>query len=338
MDTFTARDFVGLVTFNDAAETADANLMEDDSGLRIPVLSAMTDGTLCTDPDRSPSGLPEGCNNKMGIIKKIDEMLNPPSGGTDYYEGFKYAFDMLTNSQRQMRTSECSRMILFLTDGLDRSGRQDLLGDIQTMQNNQAIPIFTYTFGDEVASARPEQAALAQLPQKIACQNGGIAYNIPDGGDLLSVMTDYYTYFANQVDVDQIEPAAIKARWIKYTDGSGTGAKLMAGCKPIYDATMRSAGDVVLMGVVCMDMNIFETVEGLEGRDEYKVFEASMERQSNACMQITPTDSVLQSLRVHPNALVCRACDMEAAACGGAPEESIAGRVLVAALAALAIF
>lgn len=85
-------------------------------------------------------------------------------------------------------------------------------------------------------------------------------------------------------------------------------------------------------------MNVFETVPGIQARAEYTAFESAMERQSKACLQITPADSMLQELR-EPNDAVCRACDMEAAACDvGRGSESSAGAALVAVLAALASF
>jgi len=76
--------------------------------------------------------------------------------------------------------SNCNTMILFLTDGIDKSGK-DILAEIALMQAQPTplnIPIFTYAFGNEAVSTGATQ--VAQLPHKIACQNNGIAYDIAD--------------------------------------------------------------------------------------------------------------------------------------------------------------
>merc|ERR1719253_1925948 len=141
-------------------------------------------------------------------------------------------------------------MILFMTDGADTSGLPilDVIADEQQKLGSEVV-IFTYSFGSGVS---PEDAA---LPRKIACQNQGVAYVIPDGSDLGDVMSQYYTYFANAKKSDQ-------TRWVKYAD-SFTEEILMAGCLPVYDPDSVYPS---VVGVFCIDLNIIMSFEELQNQ------------------------------------------------------------------------
>jgi hypothetical protein len=338
LKTFSDRDYVGLVTFATSAEVAPGVNENDDLE---PVLAPMTNGTYsgaCPADGCAPGVVPncprapqykQGCNNKLDVENHIREALgqggvstangNGKCNGTNFYEGFKLAFDMLKNSAEQGRTSGCSdsKIILFMTDGLDRSGRGDLLADIQTMQNQftppAQIPIFTYSFGDEARKAvEPDEAKIAQLPQKIACQNYGVAYVIPDGGDLSTVMTAYYSYFAENAD-----PADEKLNRISWTPYAEviTNTQLLAGCKAVYDTAEKANGRLVLQGVVCMDLNVMVSLSDLAMRENYALFESQIESDSKTCIPLSPTATKLQMLRSHPSAVQCKQCDMGAEPC-----------------------
>merc|ERR1712118_310035 len=102
-----------------------------------------------------------------------------------------------------------------------------MLKEIKALQTDfgTEIPIFTYSFGDEI-TADPSNP-LAQLPKKIACQNSGIAYQIPDGQPLVDTMVDYYKYFSNGLSAT--DPHLQKVRWTEYTPrGPGGGCWLGA--------------------------------------------------------------------------------------------------------------
>merc|ERR1719420_387654 len=123
-----------------------------------------------------------------------------------------------------------------------------MLKEIRDLQSSfhdnpgDKIPIFTYAFGDELLTSDPQ---LAQLPKKIACQNDGIAYQIPDGEPLADVMVDYYKFFSNGLSAD--DPLLETVRWTEYTDAWTETAKLLAGCMPVYDSVKKRAGQVDLV-------------------------------------------------------------------------------------------
>jgi hypothetical protein len=171
--TFSDRDYVGLISFTTYADTAMINRDEDPMHMDEPVMVRMTDGT---------SGSKD---NKKSMKADAESVLRDPFGGTNFHKGFELAFEMIRNSMNRGYTTRCNQVLLFLTDGLDESG-QDILAEIRGFQSSldNAVPIFTYSFGDIAATKSGPDAESAQLPHKIACQNSGLAYDIPDGGSV----------------------------------------------------------------------------------------------------------------------------------------------------------
>ena len=78
--------------------------------------------------------------------------------------------------------------MLFLTDGEDTS--DVAVEEIVKMNDKAQFTIFTYSFG---------QDADGEKPREIACQNRGIWYQVPDGGDIADVMAEYYAYYAEKL-------------------------------------------------------------------------------------------------------------------------------------------
>ena len=95
----------------------------------------------------------------------------------------------------------------------------------------------------------------------MACQNDGIFYSVADSADLSTVMSSYYTYFAAAV-------TDTNARWVLYNDFA-TGTELLSACAPMYDNADSNGLVSVLMGVLCMDINIIESVEQLRQRSDW---------------------------------------------------------------------
>jgi hypothetical protein len=231
--------------------------------------------------------------------------------------GFELAFQLFKDSTDMSKTTGCNKLILFMTDGVDASGKGNaMMREITKLQtdfggSSGKIPIFTYAFGDELKTGDQQ---LAQLPKKIACQNDGIPYQVPDGEPLADVMVDYYKYFSNGLSAS--DPILETVRWTEYTDAWTETAKLLAGCMPVYDSTKKANGEVDLIGVTCMDMNVIVPLQGsgnnpLENRDNYNAFKLEIERQSSLCMASSHDQSSLQRMRKsHPKSSECRPCDM----------------------------
>merc|ERR1719498_87951 len=93
-----------------------------------------------------------GSDNKKLMSEFADRYIGKPFGGTDFYKAFSEGFGMIRNSILNEMHSDCNAMILFLTDGIDKSGK-DILAEIELMQVEPApalnVPIFTYAFGND---------------------------------------------------------------------------------------------------------------------------------------------------------------------------------------------
>lgn len=155
------------------------------------------------------------------------------------------------------------------------------------------------------------------MPTKIACQNLGVAYQIADGSDLASVMTDYYKYFIWGLSVQ--DALDMKPKWISYKD-SWVGEDLLAGCKAVFDDAQLQANKVELLGVACMDMNIIVELMGtptaFNSRSLYSNFYTAMEADEKVCFDVTHNFADMQQLRTQSTGgSVCEACDMKPEPC-----------------------
>jgi len=273
--TFADYDYVGIVAFSGVTARPDVTEESD-----FPYEERLVKTTK---------------NGKLDLEDWVQS--KSANGGTDFYQAFDNAFEVLLNSQTDGKSSRCSPIMLFMTDGVDESGR-DMLDEIAIMQGQLAkpVPIHTYTFG-EFEGLPVEEQRKAQLPVKIACANKGIGYEITDGGDLASTMSDYYRYWANSVPIS--EATSPSKRWVKYIDAGTGDTELFAGCSPIYDPLELLDGDVNLLGVVCMDINMIIDLEDLEGKADYfDVYRNKIDVNSKSC--ITPrgySEVELQELR-----------------------------------------
>jgi hypothetical protein len=178
------------------------------------------------------------------------------------------------------------------------------------------IPIYTYTFGAD-AIDNTADLKLAQLPTKIACRNLGIPYQIEDGADLASMMTDYYKYFIWGLSVQNAYD--MKPKWISYTDSWG-GEPLLAGCKAVFDDEQLQVNNVELLGVACMDMNIIVelmiTPNSFQNRALYENFYQAMEDDMGVCFDIQHNFGDLQQLRKESaGGKECESCDMSKEPC-----------------------
>merc|ERR1719387_1756817 len=219
--------------------------------------------------------------------------------------------------------SNCNAMILFLTDGHDKSG-MDILAEIKLMQTEEPplnLPIFTYAFGNEAVSTAATQ--VAQLPHKIACQNNGIAYDIADYvpgssttiDSVADAMTDYYQYFSRALDPDHSSFGQV--RWVEWKD-LATHNRQLSGCKPVYDERAMERGDVMLNGVICVDMNMLVDLYELEfERDGYAQLKAAMDQANEQCDEVSYAGEMLKLQELRDSAkdrgygYVCKPCDFE---------------------------
>ena len=140
-------------------------------------------------------------------------------GGTNFRDSLTKAFDILQASLDSGRSSMCMRALMFLTDG-EAEFYQDDYDEAKRRVKELSVALFTYALGSGAAKT---------ITKNLACQNRGIFYSVPDGGDLEGIMSNYFQYFAYGTRTCSV-------RWIEYED-SITATTLLAGCLPFYDTT-----------------------------------------------------------------------------------------------------
>jgi hypothetical protein len=240
--------------------------------------------------NKTPFMMRANDKNKEETVQKIDDLV--PSNTTDVYAGFELAFDTLTNSIRNDRTSGCNRAILFLSDGYSNKRKEALIDLTQTkrenyIQENENPPVlFTYSFGEDTDDS---------VSKKIACENDGIFAKISDGGDLAKSMGAYYKYFAHGLS-DESNKGFVS--WVdpyEFSTGVGLGTTASA---PVYD---RSVDPPVLAGVVGMDLSYaalgavlrMRRMETLEGDLRTEL----IKRSGDTCPNLSLDHCQLESLR-----------------------------------------
>jgi len=196
-----------------------------------------------------------------------------PLGGTDFRAGLSKAFNVIDASSTS--SSQCNRLMLFLTDGIDGSGLD--VAEVEAM-NKKGYTIFTYSFGNDADKT---------LPKQIACENKGIWYHVPDGANIGDAMSKYYTYYVEALSSQK------QIRWTMYEEIS-TKNELITGCLPAYD---RSTSPVRLLGVACMDMSIVIGVAEFKKKPDFEASMALMRAQASTCFRVSHEADALEQLR-----------------------------------------
>ena len=249
IDALTIGDHFGVVEFNSGAQTL------------------------------NPGGrlLQATVENKDSIKALVDNLA--AGGGTNFYNGFYAAFDLLDTSTANEFTSNCHTAILFLTDGDGGStGLYDMIN-----QRNAAhdATVFTYSLGS---------GANDVVPKQIACETGGLWAEVPDGDDLSSYMTGYYKLLAmglgdgaNEGFTAWVEPYA-------FSTGGGMGTTVSA---PVYD---RSASPPMFIGVAGIDYTV-DFMQEVAGSSYATVLNALVTQSTARCPDFTISECELQALR-----------------------------------------
>lgn len=184
-------------------------------------------------------------------------------GGTNFEAGMGQAMDLIQSSVDAGMTSMCEKAILFLTDGVAAYSESAYTSTQQAATRNGVV-LFTYALGS---------GADHTVTKRLACENRGVFYAVPDGGDLAGIMSKYFEYFATGNE-------ACQPSWVKYEDGAGTGADLYAGCMAIYD---RSGAIPQLLGTSCMDANLVASIEDLRSNENWDQFVCKISDLSKTC-------------------------------------------------------
>ena len=249
LDTLTQNDFVSIVLFDSASFVL---------GGRTRMIRADAAGINALKSELNAAG---------------------PGGGTDFTSGFTRAFPLFTSSVEE--TSRCTRVMVFLTDGIagDSESSQDAAiangqASLRAFGNQQEARIFTFSMSSGSDDTRP---------RRIACANGGVWAKIADGENPLNKMTGYYNFLASGIDSTTV-------RWTTpYIDSFGLG-RMVTGGRAIYD---RSGAVPVLVGVAATDVTMTE----LEQYGSFSSVVSELISRSNVCPALNLTDCQIQHLR-----------------------------------------
>eukprot|EP00931_Biecheleriopsis_adriatica_P093204 TRINITY_DN6694_c0_g1_i1.p1 TRINITY_DN6694_c0_g1~~TRINITY_DN6694_c0_g1_i1.p1 ORF type:complete len:747 (-),score=132.23 TRINITY_DN6694_c0_g1_i1:68-2308(-) len=216
----------------------------------------------------------DGCMRKA--MKTWVDKQNFAEGGTDFRVAMERAFKIIEDSVSAGDTSMCQKAILFLTDGKADFGDSDYQ-KMQQLSKRFDTTIFSYTLGS---------GADKSVAKKLACDNGGVFYPVPDGGDLSHIMAQYYSFFSSGQEV--CVPA-----FTRYEDVV-TGSELWPACLPIYD---RSSSQAELLGVTCMDLNVMADPKEMRKESTWSDFACRVSDMTKMCRATTLTDCHKEKIR-----------------------------------------
>ena len=167
---------------------------------------------------------------------------------------------------------------MFLTDGKS-SFNDDDYEFVREESKLNSIAMLTYAIGSGADETKSKQ---------LACENRGVFYKVNDGGDLGSIMSKYYLYFA-------LGSRSCTVRWVEYEDAI-TNEPLLAGCLPFYSG-VESSEKGMLRGVSCVDLNMVAPLSKIKRSASYNKFECMTRAASMQCEALYLRDCDLAKMR-----------------------------------------
>jgi len=202
-------------------------------------------------------------------------------GGTYYRMAVDAAFEIFSDSTSAGASSYCQKAVMLLTDGVASPGwwtASDAWSVSQRTKKeshdgNGEISFFTYALGDALTDSG--KATL----KSIACDNGGIYYEVPDQvgsnsgpGQLTAIMTQYFDFFAYGQEL-------CYPSYVRFADAI-TGTQLYTGCMPMYDRnnSLRS-----VLGVNCMDASMLGSMDDMKSDADWDHFICKISDVTKKC-------------------------------------------------------
>jgi hypothetical protein len=199
-------------------------------------------------------------------------------GGTNFRDSLGEAFKILQASVDASMTSTCNRAIMFLTDG-ETDFYDDDYAMVTRESEKNSVAVLTYAIGSGAAE---------DIVSRLACENRGVFYKVEDGGDLKTVMSKYFVYFATG-------SRSCTVRWVGYQDVL-TKEHMLAGCLPFY-SSQESSGKGQLRGVSCVELSMVAPLSQVRASPQYNLFECMTEMVSRQCEALYLRDCDLAELR-----------------------------------------
>lgn len=289
IDTLTESDYAAVVTFSSSAASSSEQLVR------------MTAAAKATAKSWIASNVQAG-------------------GGTNFNAALERVWAVLGASSSS--TSQCNRLVLFLSDGEPTDWEEGDYGTAQAAATLHNAHMLTYALGSGADSTKLK---------RLACENSGIFYPVADHDNLGDTMASYYNLVS-----PMLEPCHV--RYTEYEDWF-TGMSLLAACLPAYKRADRdepltcapraepgsgtpglaSSSVAHLIGVACMDMSLIASDAQLRGDAGWGAFWSAISEQMKACPRRALSEGALQQLRAEVSATsVCDTTDDSSNSAGAA--------------------
>jgi hypothetical protein len=189
-------------------------------------------------------------SERADFLEWLEKQSPGQTPDTNYEEALKKAYGAFDDCVETKLCKGCQRVILFITDGEPSVGKEDqsLMESSLFAGGKYRILTYSHDAGDG--------EHVTEYCQRLACQNDGIHFRSAGGSTWRgaeSLIGQYYQAL--------VPPTSDMAptRWIKhdplnaYLQHSGHSG-VWSGCKP---AVAGSVGNEKLVGVMCVDLNLF---------------------------------------------------------------------------------
>ena len=227
------------------------------------VVGTLTDADYATviafsdNADAYSSALTQATSsNKDSMVAWINENIGA-SGGTNFRRAFEKVWEVL--DQTGSMTTGCNQVILFLSDGKPSEWDDSDFASVTGRASSNRVALLTFALSS---------GAEAGVLKRLACENDGIFYAVPDNGPLADTMASYYSLLGAL-----LRPCA--TRYVPYNDWF-TGQELLASCLAAFeksaagdpsscDGGLSGLGDSgdnrvpKLIGVACLDFGELRT-------------------------------------------------------------------------------
>ena len=234
--------------------------------------------------------------NKDLLLSRIDELQ--PSGGTNFYDAFETAFDILDRSIVDEVTVNCNTAILFLTDGImtlpEDKVEQDVIDLVQTRLAAAAArlnnPVYMFTYS--VSGGDPE---IDVFPKQLSCSvETGVWSQITFEEEIVESLSSYYKFFALGLGTGANEGFTAWVEPYSFFSSNTVGTTVSA---PVYD---RSKTPHLFLGVVGIDFTLTALdaalkLEGVDSTDE--TFRRVIQRSTAFCPRLEISECELESYR-----------------------------------------
>lgn len=261
-------------------------------GDRIAVVAFNGNATQITDQGYLFVGTEE---SRETLVKEIDKI--EAFGGTNYYDAFEAAFNILDRSIAEEVNVNCNTAIIFLTDGvmtlpLDKN-EQDVIDLVERRLNatSETIdePIYLFTYS--VSGGDPK---IEGFPKQLACSTGtGVWTKIEYEEDIVDSLSNYYRFFTLGLGSGSNEDFTAWLEPYLYDPGDTLGTTVAA---PVYDRTTEPN---LFLGVVGIDMTLeaLDKALGITNGDSSESFRRVVQRSTAKCPRLTLSTCELESFR-----------------------------------------